>query len=273
MSHSASKRPKFFLSKWYFDCVSDDGEAFIGYSAEMRWRTLSIDYTSTLHYRRNRKVRAATSLRKIGPPRVEDSYLQWGSNHLGVIGKWIPITQPIERTLVESEAGNIEWNCLQPNAKAEIAVDSYRIEGRGYVDHVTMTIPPWQLPFDQLRWGRFHANSDSMVWLDWQGGNEINLAFHNGAPVESLVIDAHGLRARDLSLELDTGDVLREGPLLKTALAKVPGIDKAFPESILHTYECKRLSRGMLRTSPMTAKPGWAIHEAVCFGKKQNHLA
>ena len=220
MSHSASKRPKFFLSKWYFDCVSDDGEAFIGYSAEMRWRTLSIDYTSTLHYRRNRKVRAATSLRKIGPPRVEDSYLQWGSNHLGVIGKWIPITQPIERTLVESEAGNIEWNCLQPNAKAEIAVDNYRIEGSGYVDHVTMTIPPWQLPFDQLRWGRFHANSDSMVWLDLQGGNEINLAFYNGAPVDSLVIDAHGLRTRDVWLELDTGDVLREGPLLRTALAK-----------------------------------------------------
>ena len=234
----------------------------------MRWRTLSIDYTSILHYRRNGKVRVATSLRKIGPPQVKDSYLQWDSSHLAVIGKWIPITQPIDRTLVESEAGNIEWNCLQPNAKAEIALDNYRIEGSGYVDHVTMTIPPWQLPFDQLRWGRFHANNDSLVWLDLQGGNEINLAFHNGAPVDSLGIDAHGLRTKDISLELDTGDVLREGPLLRTALARVPGIDKVFPESILHTYECKRLSRGMLRTSPTTAQPGWAIHEVVRFGKK-----
>lgn len=264
----AGKRPKFFLSKWYFDCVSDDGEAFIGYCAEMRWRTLSIDYTSTLHYRRNQKVRAATSLRKIALPRVKDSCLQWDSSHLAVTGKWIPITQPIKRTLVESEAGNIEWNCLQPNAKAEITVDNYRIEGSGYVDHVTMTIPPWQLPFDQLRWGRFHANNDSLVWLDWQGRSEINLAFHNGAPIESPVIDAHGLRARDVSLDLDAGDVLREGPLLKTALAKVPGIDKVFPESILHTYECKRLSRGMLRTSATAAQPGWAIHEVVCFGRK-----
>jgi hypothetical protein len=268
MSHDASKRPKFFLSKWYFDCVSDDGEAFIGYTAEMRWRTFSIDYSSTLHYRPNGKIRSATSLRKIAPPRVEDSYVQWNSRHLGVIGKWIPITEPIERTLVETEAGSIEWNCLQPNAKAEIAVDNNRIEGSGYVDHVTITIPPWQLPFDQLRWGRFHANSDAIVWLDCQGGNEINLAFHNSAPIENWVIDAHSLRTRDVSLELETGDVLREGPLLRTALAKVPGIDKVFPDSILHTYECKRLSRGMLRTSPMTAQPGWAIHEAVCFGKK-----
>jgi hypothetical protein len=55
---------------------------------------------------------------------------------------------------------------------------------------------------------------------------------------------------------------------LRTALAMVPGIVIVFPVSILHTYECKRLSRGMLRTSPMTAQPGWAIHEAVCFGKK-----
>ena len=267
MSHDASKRPKFFLSKWYFDCVSDDGEAFIGYAAEMRWRTFSIDYTSTLHYRRNQKDRAATSLRKIVPPRVEDSYLQWNSSHLGVIGKWTPITQPIERTLVESEAGNIEWKCLQPNAKAEVAVDDIRIEGSGYVDHVIMTIPPWQLPFDQLRWGRFHANGDSIVWLDWQGGTEINLAFHNGAPIKNLVIDLHSLRTSNLSLELETGDVLREGALVRTALAKVPGLDKVFPASILHTYECKKLSRGMLRTSPITAQPGWAIHEVVRFGK------
>ena len=194
--------------------------------------------------------------------------MQWNSSHLGVIGKWIPITQPFARTLVESEAGNIEWNCLQPSAKAEIAVHNNRIEGHGYVDHVTMTIPPWQLPFDQLRWGRFHANGDSIVWLDWQGGNEINLAFHNDAPLESLVMDAYGLRTRDLSLELDSGDVLREGPLLRTALARVPGIDKVFPESILHTCECKRLSRGLLRTSAMTAQPGWAIHEVVRFGRK-----
>lgn len=268
MSHDASKRPKFFLSKWYFDCVSDDGEAFIAYTAEMRWRTLSIDYSSTLHYRPNRKVRSATSLRKIVPPRVEDSNVQWSSSHLGVIGKWISITRPIERTLVESEAGNIEWNCLQPNAKAEMVADNIRIEGSGYVDHVTMTIPPWQLPFDQLRWGRFHGNGDSIVWIDCQGENEINLAFHNGAPIENCVIDADSLRTRDVSLELETGDVLREGPLLKTALAKVPGIDKVFPASLLHTYECKRLSRGMLRTSPMTAQPGWAIHEVVRFGKQ-----
>jgi hypothetical protein len=268
MSHDASKRPRFFLSKWYFDCVSDDGEAFIGYAAEMRWRTLSIDYTSTLHYRPNRKVRTATTLRKIAPPRVEDSYLQWNSRHLDVFGKWITITQPIKRHLLESEAGNIEWNCPQPNAKAEIVVDNSRIEGSGYVDHVIMTIPPWQLPFEQLRWGRFHANDDSIVWLDWQGRNEINLVFHNGVPIENLVIDTHSLRAREVSLELETGDVLREGPLLKTALARVPGIDKVFPESILHTNECKRLSRGMLRTSPTTAQPGWAIHEAVRFGKK-----
>lgn len=268
MSHDATKRPKFFLSKWYFDCVSDDGEAVIAYAAKLRWRTFSIDYSSTLHYRRNRKVRVATSLRKIPPPRVEDSYVQWDSSHLGVIGKWTPITHPIERTLVESEAGYIEWNCLQPNATAEIAVENNRIEGRGYVDHVTMTIPPWQLPFDQLLWGRFHANSDSIVWLAWQGGNEINLAFHNGAPIESPAIDDHGLRTRDVSLEIDTGDVLRAGPLLRTALAKVHGIDKVFPKSILHSYECKRLSRGTLRTSAVTAQPGWAIHEAVYLGKK-----
>jgi hypothetical protein len=264
MSH-ASRRPKFFLSKWYFDCVSDDGEAFIGYAAELRWRTLTIDYSSTLHYRRNQKVRTATSLRKIAPPRVQDSYVHWDSSHLGVIGKWTPFTQPIDRILVESETGYIEWNCLQSNATAEISVENNRIEGNGYVDHVMMTIPPWQLPFDQLRWGRFHSNSDSIVWLAWQGGNEINLAFYNGAPIESPIIDAHGLRSRDVSLELDTGDVLREGPLLRTALAKVHGIDKVFPKSILHTYECKRLSQ---RSSSMTAQPGWAIHEAVCLGKK-----
>ena len=34
----ASPRPAFELSKWYLDAVGEDGEVFIGYRANLRWR-------------------------------------------------------------------------------------------------------------------------------------------------------------------------------------------------------------------------------------------
>jgi hypothetical protein len=43
-----NERSPFSLSKWYMDCVADDGTAFVGYHARLRWRRLTIHYASIL---------------------------------------------------------------------------------------------------------------------------------------------------------------------------------------------------------------------------------
>ena len=59
--------------------------------------------------------------------------------------------------------------------------------------------------------------------------------------------------------------VLREGPLLRTALSNLPGIQTLLPLRSLHTYECKWLSRGRLKEDGSESGRGWTIHEVVRF--------
>ena len=46
--------------------------------------------------------------------------------------------------------------------------DGVVLRGLGYAEHLSMTIPPWRLPIDTLRWGRFLSPERSVVWIDWQ---------------------------------------------------------------------------------------------------------
>ena len=60
--------PRFELSKWYADCVTDDGAAFILYSAALRWRGPTIHYTSLLAHRSGHPTRTRVSLRRQPSP-------------------------------------------------------------------------------------------------------------------------------------------------------------------------------------------------------------
>ena len=251
------------------DCVSDDGDAFIGYVASLRWRGLSLNYSSILLHRNGTEVDVNTTLQESTIPQVKGASIEWSSSRLDVAGKWEATTQPIKRSLLELPAGKIEWHCLHPRARAEICIgDGRRLEGLGYVEHLTMTIPPWRLPFDELRWGRFLSDEDSLVWINWRGAHSLNLIFHNGVQVENAVLSEHGLDTEDTCLDLGDNLVLREGELIQTALSSIPGIRKLFPFRILRTHERKWLSRGALKTSQVGSSTGWAIHEVVRWPEK-----
>jgi hypothetical protein len=264
----------FLLSKWYMDCVSENGGAFIGYVASLRWRGLSLHYSSVLHYVHGKEVEVDISLQESTIPQVKGSSIQWSSPRLGVSGKWEAIAQPIKRSLLEMPAGSIQWHCLQPRARAEISIgNGQRLAGLGYVEHLTMTIPPWRLPFDELRWGRFLSDEDSLVWINWRGAHSLNLSFHNGVQVENALITDYGLHAEDTCLDLGDNVVLREGELVETALSSIPGIRNLFPFRILRTHERKWLSRGVLKKSQVESNTGWAIHEVVRWPEKSPRVS
>ena len=259
-----NERSNFLLSKWYLDCVSDGGEVFIAYVASLRWQVLQLNYSSTLHRQCDGQTETNTSLRESPAPQVAGSSIEWSSSALNVTGTWTALAQPVQRVLLESEAGSLEWNCRQPKATAEICIgNGQRMTGLGYVEHLKMSIPPWQLPIKELRWGRFLSNNDALVWIDWRGATTLNLVLYNDVQIKDVPITDRGFTAGEVALVLEENVVVREGPLIKTTLSMIPGIRRLFPLKVLRTHECKWLGRGTLKKTSGEAVTGWAIHEVV----------
>jgi hypothetical protein len=167
---------------------------------------------------------------------------------VGIEGSWQALDPPVSQTLYDSD-GTVEWECCQPRGRAEVRIGHERLRGLGYVERLTMTVPPWRLPIEELHWGRLLTEAGSLVWIDWRGPRPLQLVFRNGAEAEPALL------AR---LELDRGLVLRDGALGKTALAIVPQVGRLFPWRILRVQETKWRSRGVL-----DGMSGWAIHEVV----------
>lgn len=268
MGVSLKKGTGFLLSKWYLDCVTGDGSAFIGYAASLSWKGLTLSYSSALRYRPGEGVRTDTTLEEFSTPEVAGQTIRWSSPRLRVEGTWEADARPLRRTLLESDAGDIEWDCLHPRARASIRGGGARLEGLGYVERLSMSLPPWRLPFEELRWGRFLSEEDSLVWIDWRGGDSLNLSFHNGARVEGALPSDHELTAGGVRLDLGESTVLRDGVLGDTVLPSIPGVRRLFPFRILRTRECKWLSRGVLKGPGAGDGSGWAIHEVVRWPRK-----
>jgi len=230
----------FHLSKWYLDCVTEDGRVFVAYTARLRWHALRLDYTAVLG--------GASSLKPCPAPERAGDRVEWRAPEVGVEGAWLALEAPVSETLYDAD-GSVEWNCIQPRGSAQVRSGSERLGGLGYVEKLEMTVPPWRLPIDELHWGRLLTEAGSLVWIDWRGPHPKHLVLGNGGPAEP------ELFAR---LELDHGLVLRDGALAKTALAIIPKAERLFPWRILRVRETKWRSRGML-----DGVSGWAIHEVV----------
>lgn len=237
----------------------------------LRWRGLSLSYSSVLRQRPRERVAIETALQEFSAPQVAGSSLHWSSSRLKFTGTWGAHIQPIKRTLLESADGSIEWNCWQPRARAEVRFGAGQsLEGLGYAEHLTMTIPPWRLPFTELRWGRFLSGEDALVWINWRGDQSLNLSFHNGRCIDNARLTDQEYRTGEVVLALSDQTVLREGPLVETALSAIPGIHKLFPFRILRTHECKWLSRGSMRKPDGGKSFGWVIHEVVRWPAKNS---
>jgi len=256
-------RPGFVLSKYYLDCVSDGGDVFIAYAAEVRWRALALSYTAVLVQRAGQETGVDATLRGAPEPAFDGDVLSWSAPALGVAGRWASRAAPVSDTILEREDGEVAWRCLQPRASAEVTFASAPpVRGLGYTEHLTVTVPPWQMPIDELRWGRFLAPGAALVWIDWRGPYAKQLVLLDGAPLGPATIDDHGLSAGATRLTLGAPRVLREGALGKTALAVLPAVETLLPVRILATEERKWVARGALSHGGREHE-GWVVHEVV----------
>lgn len=256
----------FKLSKWYLDCVTDEGEAFVGYSASLRWKALSLEYSSFLVRRKTGEIIARSTLQGGKRPVVDEASLTWDCPSLKLQGVWKSRQKPITHRIFGKSDTPLDWSCLQPHAVATVSVaDLGRFEGSGYVDYLDLPTQPWKLPLDELRWGRYLSDQESIIWMDFKGPGHETIVFHNGvhcfgAQVSDCEIVLGENRPRLLFQETE---VLRKGVLSSTALSAIPGINKLLPARMLNTEELKWRSRGLLKKGNSILDTGWSIHEIV----------
>ncbi|MCL2591008.1 MAG: hypothetical protein FWD67_09085 [Betaproteobacteria bacterium] len=263
----------FHLSKFYLDCITNADRALIIYAATLQWRRLKISYVNLLESAPDSPTRTHTSLRAYTAPAWRDSSLCFDFAPLKISAKWQAPDAPLEHSLLKTDVGEVIWTCLAPRARATIAHREQHVTGSGYAEHLSLTIPPWQLPITDLYWGRFHSATDSLVWIKWLGGHPLDLTLHNGVALDApSEISRERIRACPITLEMTNARELRAGSLSATLLQPLRKIISAFPSSILNLHETKWLSEGVLYHDAVPENPsysatnrGYALHEHVVF--------
>lgn len=263
MSHMSN----FLISKWYLDCTGDDGTVFIGYSAAAKWKMLSFHFSSVLLRYPDNRTYEKTSWTKGTLPECDGTTFYWSPRSLKVEASWENLLKPIERPLYKDDEGEIYWSCLAPKARAHVALEGFpAIAGLGYVECLKLSIVPWRLPMNELRWGRFLTDQDSLVWIDWTGRTQKTLVLHNcseSAPAHAT--DNEVAADGGLKLSLVQQAVVRSGPIVSSVVPNIRGLKWMLPFGISRMHECKWLSKGILVMPDSPARSGWSIHEVVRF--------
>lgn len=254
---------RFRLSKWYLDCVGERGEAFIAYWAELRWGRLAVFYASTMLFA-DEQLEERSSLHAGPAPSFDEGRVQWSCDALESGGVWVssPPQPSFDRVLHRQGDGLLEWRCLQPLARATVECRGRRLCGSGYTECLTLTLAPWELPIDELRWGRAHFPGRSVVWVDWTGASPQRLVLVDGIEIPGAHVDRARIEALGMALTLDERRVLREGLIADTSVGLVPGVREALSRARLLVDEHKWLATATLEENGVT-RLGTAIHEEV----------
>lgn len=257
------RHDRFCLSKWYLDAAGDSGEVFIGYRAALKWKKLEVSYAAALTAG-DHEPETRSTVRSEEEPVLRMGSLGWTSHALEVDGCWRSGAAPFERTFYESLGGSVVWRCVMPSARAEVRSRSGVVCGLGYVEHLSMTLPPWRLPIDTLRWGRFLSNERSVVWIDWKTEAETKTWIFvdgNEAPEAKVSEEEISFEGGRLRLPVSCRLLIREGRV-SHLLRSLP-LPRALSSPALAIHETKWRTRGVFESPATPPVEGWAIHETV----------
>ncbi len=268
---SNTQRGNFCLDKWFLDFIGDNGEAMIFYSAKLFWRRLEVSYTSWLSYDIDSGVSQTSRFQNTNMPEINNGMITWSDSKFGVAGCWKSLASPINARLFDSMEGSIDWKCHQPASSVTLKFNDRTIKGIGYAEQLTLTVPPWKIPLDELRWGRFGSSENQMVWIEFREEEKRQWLWLNGEKIENCIIeDDHiFITGKDFMLNLDRSVVLESEKKIFSVVEKLirymPGFNKIMPLKFLMAQEDKWLSKGMLLKRDEVIARGTAIHELVNF--------
>jgi len=267
----ASTAGNFHLSKWFLDFTGEDGEAMIFYAAKLKWHGWSATYTSWLNYNSSSVVHLKSRFRNVQFPHLNDNLITWEDSNFGVSGTWESLSDPIQSKIFDSEDGYLDWKCYQPASKVRLKIKDREVEGRGYVEQLILTVSPWKIPMDELRWGRFVSDENNLVWIELREKNKQQWLWLNGEKTDSCIIEDYfiSIPERNLILKLDRRVLLESEKKILSVVEKliryIPGFNKVMPLNFIMADEYKWLSKGELQLNNKTISTGMSIHELVNF--------
>lgn len=255
----------FKLTKWYFDCAGDDGRTAIGYWVSLAWRGLSLTWQSIVVCETGQTCLERSSLGGGAAPEHERDRIVWPASTLECVFAADTRHPLLALRLFENAAGFVDWRCEAPAALVEVECAGVPpIRGTGYVEQLTLTIPPWRLPIDDLRWGRWidETAAHYVVWIQWDGAEQRRWVFVDGVLAARAEVDHTCISAPPARLTLTSSSTLGARALADTALG-IPWLRRRIPSSVLSFRETKWSSLGTLRYPGALPVEGRAIHERV----------
>ena len=248
------------VHKWYLDCTTEGGEAAIVYAGDVALGRVRLPYAELLALTAGRGPTRTSRLRRAVVDR-QGTRLTLEAPAVGVSGTWNAALPAIDTTLFEGNGEFIRWRCHQAGGTADVRLSAgRRLQGSGYVEELTMNVPPWKMPFRELRWGRVAAPDCSLVWIDWRDGCDRRWAFWNGRPVPAGTVRPDLVEWPAGRLDIEPGRVIRDERIGRTVAGHLAW---CLPRSLARARETKWLSRGRLHAIDRPTLGVWVIHEVV----------
>jgi hypothetical protein len=257
----------FRLHKWYLDLVTAEGHVLIAYAARLRWRRLRLGYAAVLHSPPAGPAREVSDFGRVGRPRLRDDEVTWEHAPLKLAGRWQGTSPAVRRTLLRNSDGAIRWTCPLPSARVALEWEGRAFHGLGYVERLSLTIPPWKLPFRVLHWGRHASGEHAVVWIAWSGEDHRRFISLDGVAQQGARLEGAGVRglADGAELEVTQRRDLCRRPALARLSDHLPAGIRRLLGPVGGMHEHKQLGRSAILRDGKPVDRGWAIFEEVTW--------
>lgn len=251
----------FRLEKWYFDIITTEGHAWIGYSARIHCLGLPISYAQSLRVQAGHEPALETSFRKHHSPQL-NSPVGFCDTGLFQVNIHNTSKSDFNEPLFSDDKGFVHWHCLKPSTNIHVTFPhAPDVVGRGYVEKLIMTKMPWNLPINALIWGRFIGDKHSVVWIHWHHDEPHNWLFVNGKKRRSREISSTQIRGESIELTIKNKHTLIAAKPFKEHTRLLGYL---LPASMRTMHEEKWCAEGSL-TIDGEQDRGSIIHEYVVF--------
>jgi hypothetical protein len=259
---------KFKLEKLYLDSIDESGNCFIIYHAELEFWFTRVTFSELIFSDIKGIVIDKKTLKKTRKPLINDLLIFY--NHLLLVkGSWKRLEYALPQLSFKDAVNNeLTWYCHHPKALTEIEYDETSHKGFGYGETLNLTIKPWNLPIEELRWGRFLTENYTIIWVDWKGNYPQHKLFCNGTEYNDSTFESGSIvfGGGVFSLIFKEITVLRKGKLSGIFL-KMPWMKIFFNRRILNSTETKYKAKTSLKLNGETKSTGWSLFEIVIWGK------
>lgn len=258
----------YYIEKLYLDCIDESGNCFIIYWAKLDFSFLSLFYSGLIFSDSEGFVNEKSVFKKSERPIINES-LHLYQKTLKIDGRWKRSDDPFVISLYKDDEHNeLIWNCHHPKSFAEIIYNGKVYKGFGYAETLFLPIKPWNLPIDELRWGRFLSGTNTIIWINWKGKYLINKIFLNSVEFNDAIFKDDIISFCNGIYQLKFSEILiiRKGRLLNL-FSGISCLKYLFNRRILNAAEIKYKAKTIFSKNAVILSNGWSLFELVTWAK------